>query len=188
VRFTVIVYGTRDCRDTRRSLRLLRRLGIAHSFRDLNRDASALARALELTHGRRATPAIEVGTETLIAPSNDGLTHALMRQQAVDATTVEERMNVQNVGDLERALRIGAGVVGLVIAPRTPWLLKWPARIAALSVIATGIAGWCPHYAEAGKTSLGGPGDRPDESERTEWIARRDQFPTVQKEQPSKRS
>ena len=42
--------------------------------------------------------------------------------------------------------------------------------VAAL-VAATGIAGWCPAYSAAGVTSLGGPGDRPEEAERAAWLA-----------------
>jgi hypothetical protein len=37
----------------------------------------------------------------------------------------------------------------------------------------SGLTGWCPGYAYAGVTSLGGPGDRPDEAERTNWLAPR---------------
>ena len=44
-------------------------------------------------------------------------------------------------------------------------------RLAGIFAAATGIAGWCPAYSAAGVTSLGGPGDRPDESERVGWLA-----------------
>ena len=50
-------------------------------------------------------------------------------------------------------------------------MLRWPLRGLGLLAAATGISGWCPGYHAAGVTSLGGPGDRPDEAERQQWLA-----------------
>ena len=50
---------------------------------------------------------------------------------------------------------------------------RWPLRLAGVFAAATGISGWCPAYSAAGVTSLGGPGDRPDEAERAGWLASR---------------
>jgi hypothetical protein len=40
-------------------------------------------------------------------------------------------------------------------------------------VAASGLTGWCPLYHAAGMTSLEGPGDRPDETTRSAWLAPR---------------
>jgi glutaredoxin len=46
-------------------------------------------------------------------------------------------------------------------------------------VTLTGVTGWCPAYYSAGVTSLGGPGDRPDETMRGRWLARREGQPVA---------
>ncbi|MGB7656337.1 MAG: DUF2892 domain-containing protein [Novosphingobium sp.] len=53
----------------------------------------------------------------------------------------------RNVGQIERALRIGLGLVLLVLAFRgqyTPW--TWLGVVPLL----TGLVGWCPPYALLG--------------------------------------
>lgn len=167
----IVVYGADGCAGTRRTRRLLRRLGLAHTYANVDRDPAARAGALTITHGRRRTPTIVVGAETLAEPASDTLIHALRRQKAIAADEVVERMRAQNVGDFERMLRIALGLVGWAIAARSPRPVRWPVRLLAGAVAASGVAGWCPYYASTGQTSLGGPGDRPDEAERREWTA-----------------
>ena len=73
--------------------------------------------------------------------------------------------------------RLGGSDVGtlplLAGAGATPRALQWPLRLAGIVTAATGFTGWCPVYHAAGVTSLGGPGDRPDEAERREWVVPR---------------
>ena len=57
----ITVYGAEWCEDTRRSLRHLRRLGVAHLFRNVDEDRDALERATSLTGGIRRTPTIDLG-------------------------------------------------------------------------------------------------------------------------------
>ena len=52
----ITVYGADWCEDTRRALRQLRRLGIAHQYLNIDEDLDALERAKALNHGRRRTP------------------------------------------------------------------------------------------------------------------------------------
>ena len=57
----VSVYGANWCEDTRRSLRHLRRLGVAHRYVNIDEDLDALARAKALNDGGRRTPTIDLG-------------------------------------------------------------------------------------------------------------------------------
>ena len=76
----VIVYGADWCEDTQRSLRHLRRLGVAHRYLNVDEDLSALERARTLNDGTRRTPTIDmgVGGGALVEPENDTLTGALV--------------------------------------------------------------------------------------------------------------
>ena len=84
-----------------------------------------------------------------------------------------ERLGIQNIGDVERVARTTAGLALVAAAGASPAALRWPLRLIGLFATFTGISGWCPAYHAAGVTSLGGPGDRPDEAERSEWIVPR---------------
>jgi hypothetical protein len=84
---------------------------------------------------------------------------------------VRERLAIQNVGDVERAIRAGVGLAIMAAASGAPRALKWALRIAGAIAALTGISGWCPAYHARGLTSLNGPGDHPDEAERSEWLA-----------------
>jgi len=46
-----------------------------------------------------------------------------------------------------------------------------PLRVFAVGLALTAAIGWCPVYDSQGVTSVGGPGDHPDEAERDEWLA-----------------
>src|ERR671915_360053 len=57
----ITVYGADWCEDTRRSLRLLRRLHVANHYINIDEDLDALDRAKALNHGERRTPTIDLG-------------------------------------------------------------------------------------------------------------------------------
>ena len=84
-----------------------------------------------------------------------------------------ERLGIQNIGDIERVARTTGGLALVAVAGSSPVALRWPLRLIGLYGALTGISGWCPAYHAAGVTSLGGPGDRPDEAERSAWIVPR---------------
>lgn len=169
----LIVYGADWCEDTRRSRRHLRRLGVLHHYINIDEDLDALDRAKALNAGTRRTPTIDlgVGGSALVEPENDTLTGALVELEMLTQDDVRERLAIQNVGDVERTIRTGGGLALLAGARMAPRALKWPLRFAGAVAALTGISGWCPFYHSSGVTSLNGPGDHPDESERTEWLA-----------------
>jgi glutaredoxin len=169
----ITVYGADWCEDTRRSLRHLRRLGVMHRYVNVDEDLDALERAKALNRGTRRTPTIDlgVGGSALVEPENDTLTAALVELEMLTQEGVRERLAIQNVGDVERTIRTGAGLALLVGSRAAPRGLKWPLLAVGAIAALTGISGWCPVYHASGVTSLNGPGDHPDESERTEWLA-----------------
>jgi glutaredoxin len=175
----ITVYGADWCEDTRRTLRHLRRLHVPHEYLNIDESSEALARAMTLNGGRRRTPTVDLGVEgpALVEPSNDTLTGALVELAMLTRDDAYERMAVQNVGDIERALRTTVGAAMLGLAALVPRGSRWPFSAVGLFVGMTGLLGWCPGYHYAGLTSLGGPGDRPDESERDEWVSRNSTHP-----------
>ena len=52
----ITVYGADWCEDTRRSLRHLRRLGVAHHYHNVDEDLDALNQASSINGGVRRTP------------------------------------------------------------------------------------------------------------------------------------
>lgn len=171
----ITVYGADWCEDTRRSLRLLRRLHVPHEYVNVDENAAGLWRAKELNGGKRRTPTIDLGAggPALVEPSNDTLTGALVELSMLTQDEAFERLAVQNVGDAERALRTAAGVLVLAAGAAAPRGARWPFGIIGAILAFTGLAGWCPGYHAAGVTSLGGPGDHLHEAERTTWLTAR---------------
>ena len=169
----ITVYGADWCEDTQRSLRHLRRLAIVHDYINIDEDSAGLERAKALNGGMRRTPTIDlgVGGPALVEPSNYTLSAALVELQMLTQEDLHERLGVQNVGDIERALRAGAGAVIFLLGGSAPRALRWPLRLVGLSVAASGLTGWCPIYYRAGVSSLQGPGDRPREAARQRWLA-----------------
>jgi mycoredoxin len=169
----IVVYGADWCEDTRRSLRHLRRLGVAHQYVNIDEDSDALQRAMALNQGVRRTPTIDlgVGGGALVEPENDTLTGALVELEMLEQDEVRERLAIQNVGDVERVIRAGVGLAIFLAGGGAPRVLKWPLRLAGAVTALTGVSGWCPAYHARGVTSLNGPGDHPDEAERTAWLA-----------------
>lgn len=169
------VYGADWCEDTRRTLRHLRRLGVRHVYRNVDEDLDALQASLALNGGRRRTPTIDLGLggPPLVEPSNEMLTEALVEREMLTLEDAHERLGVQNVGDLERVIRAGAGAALVLAGSAARGSLRWPLRVAGAALALSGVAGWCPGYYGAGVTSLNGPGDRPDESGRLNWLEAR---------------
>jgi glutaredoxin len=168
----ITVYGADWCEDTRRSQRLLRRLHVPHRYVNIDDDLDGLDRAKALNHGQRRTPTIDLGLggEALVEPDNDTLAAALVERAMLTVEEAHERLGIQNVGDIERVARTTLGAALVAGAAAAPRPLRWPLRLAGIFAAATGISGWCPAYSAAGVTSLGGPGDRPDEAERAAWL------------------
>jgi glutaredoxin len=170
----ITVYGADWCEDTRRSLRQLRRLSVAHQYINIDEDAVGLERAKSLNGGVRRTPTIDLGSGTapLVEPDNDTLASALVELQMLTQDDLHERLTLQNVGDLERALRAAAGTVLVFAAGSAPRRARFPLRVLGLATALTGVSGWCPIYYSTGMSSLDGPGDRRDEAKRASWLTR----------------
>jgi hypothetical protein len=168
----ITVYGADWCEDTRRSLRHLRRLGVGHRYLNVDEDLDALGSASALTAGERRTPIVDlgVGGPPLVEPTNDVLTEALVELQMLTQDDAHERLGVQNVGDLERVVRMGAGAALVLAGSVGPRAGRWPLRVTGAALALSGLAGWCPAYQTAGVTSIDGPGDRPDEAHRRTWL------------------
>jgi glutaredoxin len=171
----ITVYGADWCEDTRRSQRLMRRLRVPFRYVNIDENLDGLERAVALNNGERRTPTIDLGLggQALVEPDNDVLTEALVERQMLSFEDAHERLSGQNVGDIERVARTTVGLALVAAAEAAPRSLRWPLRLLGAVTTATGIAGWCPAYHASGMTSLGGPGDRPDEAEREAWIGRR---------------
>jgi glutaredoxin len=169
------VYGADWCEDTRRARRHLRRLGVAHRYLNVDEDLDALDRAKALNGGLRRTPTIDLGLggTALVEPDNDTLTAAIVEAEMLTRDAAHERLEVQNVGDMERAARAVAGAALMALSPAAPRTLRRPMALLGAAVALTGVSGWCPVYYGAGVNSLGGPGDRPDEATRRSWLAPR---------------
>jgi glutaredoxin len=169
----ITVYGADWCEDTRRSQRLLRRLHVPHHYINIDEDLDGLERAKALNYGQRRTPTIDlgIGGPPLVEPDNETLAAALVEREMLTQEEAHERLGIQNVGDIERVARTTVGIALIAAAGASPAALRWPLRLLGMVAAATGVSGWCPAYHATGVTSLGGPGDRPDEAERPEWIA-----------------
>ncbi|MDQ3346933.1 MAG: DUF2892 domain-containing protein [Acidobacteriota bacterium] len=172
---SITVYGADWCEDTRRSLRHLRRLAVPHRYLNVDDDLEALRSAMLLNGGERRTPTIDlgVGGTPLVEPANETLTEALVELDMLTRDAARDRLGFQNVGDLERVVRTGAGVALLLAGSVGPRASRWPLRLGGAFLAVSGIAGWCPGYHGAGVTSMDGPGDRPDEAGRGAWLEAR---------------
>ena len=167
----ITVYGADWCEDTQRSARHLRRLGLAYSYENVDKDPQALERAKALNDGKRRTPTIDVDGTALVEPTNDQLNAALEERGLVSRPEIERQLRHHNVGDLERGLRVGGGLLTVVLALRMKSAWKWPVAAWGAFEAVSGAAGSCPVYTAMGVTSLAGPGDHPREAERSSWVA-----------------
>lgn len=165
----VEVLGAAWCVDTARTLRCLRRLRVPFHVTDVDHHLDALQEITRLTGGTRLTPVVRIGGRVLVEPSNAALVDALEQERRLAPSTVHAFEHGQNVGDLERALRLGGAALAMVSTRELPWPLRVPLRLAAVGLALTAVTGWCPVYDAQGVTSVGGPGDHPDEAEREAW-------------------
>ena len=80
-----------------------------------------------------------------------------------------DKQPAQLSGGQQQRVAIARAVVVEPLGDAQPFLRGGDAAVTAL----TGLSGWCPVYHARGVTSLNGPGDHPDEAERTAWLALR---------------
>lgn len=165
------VLGAAWCVDTARTLRCLRRLRVPAHAVDVDDHLDALHEVMRLTGGERRTPVVRVGDRVLVEPSNAALVQALETGGALAPSTVHAFEHGQNIGDLDRLLRLAAAGLTLVGTRAMPAPVRVPLRLAAVGLALTAVIGWCPVYDAQGMTSVGGPGDHPDEAEREPWFA-----------------
>jgi glutaredoxin len=168
----VTVYGANWCEDTQRTRRHLRRLAVRHTYLNVDEDLDALERAMGLNHGKRRTPTVELDGEVLVEPANAVLTNALIRHAEITDEEVREYRQVQNVGDLERIVRITVGLLMLTASRRLPRSARWLAAGVGIAEVLSGVTGWSLLYAATGVSSLDGPADHPREAERRTWLTR----------------
>jgi glutaredoxin len=168
----VEVLGASWCADTARTLRCLRRLRVPFRATDVDLHLEALQDITDATGGQRRTPVVRIADRVLVEPSNATLIDTLEDAGLLAPSTVHAFEHGQNVGDLERMLRLAGAGVAIAVSSRAPWPVRLPMRLAALGLLATAAVGWCPVYDARGVTSVGGPGDRPDEAERERWLGR----------------
>jgi glutaredoxin len=79
----VSIYGSENCADTTRAMRLLNDRGILYEFKDLDLSPELNAYVADLNGGVRKTPVIQIDNEILINPSDKALA------QAVDQAAAE---------------------------------------------------------------------------------------------------
>ncbi|BCS31857.1 hypothetical protein TBR22_A10600 [Luteitalea sp. TBR-22] len=167
----VEVLGAVWCVDTTRTLRCLRRLRVPHRYVDVDVHLEALQEVVRLAGGARRTPVVRLAHRVLVEPSNADLVAALEGAGLLAPSTVHAFEHGQNVGDLERLVRVAGAGLALAASRGLPWPARLPVRVAAIGLALTGALGWCPVYDAQGVTSVGGPGDHPDEAEREPWYA-----------------
>ena len=166
----ITVYGADTCEDTQRALRHLRRLGLAYSYENVDRNPEALGQAKALNDGVRRTPIVDVDGTTLVEPTTAELTRALEQRHQAGPRQLRQ-LEQYNVGDLERVLRVGVGLLAVTAAGRMRSGWRWPLAAWGLFETLSGAIGSCPVYKALGVTSYAGPGDHPREAERTAWLA-----------------
>ena len=173
-----VLYGAAWCEDTRRTRRLLRRLGVRHRYRDVDEDLEALDRATMLNQGVRRTPVITIGSDVFVEPTNSAMAAALLEHGLLTREQVAERLHLQNVGDFERVIRVSSGLLVLASQRQAPAVLRGLLTLTGAGLVLTGVFGWCPVFHAKGVSSLNGPGDRPDEAEGQSWLrpAQRDEL------------
>ncbi len=170
----VTVFGAAWCEDTSRTRRLLRRLGVVHRYYDVDLDLEALEQATTLNHGVRRTPVVLLAEQVLVEPSNEALARTVVHEGFITREEALERLDVQNVGDIERLVRVSGGLLLLAFEGRAPRIARAATLLTGMTLLLTGIAGWCPVFNARGLSSVNGPADRPGEAERRAWLTRRE--------------
>ncbi|MGB9179129.1 MAG: glutaredoxin family protein [Pyrinomonadaceae bacterium] len=77
----VKVYGADWCGDTKRSRRLLERLGVAYDYINLEEDTQAAEWVKQQNNGKEQKPTILVGDQVLSVPSDEELEKAVSSGQ-----------------------------------------------------------------------------------------------------------
>lgn len=77
VMLEVKVYGADWCGDTQRTLEHLRRLGVAHSYINVEDDADASAWVKEHNDGKERKPTLDIAGQVLSVPTERELDSAL---------------------------------------------------------------------------------------------------------------
>lgn len=75
---TVKVYGTDWCGDTKRSRKLLERLGVAYDYINIEEDAQAAQWVKDQNRGKERKPTIVVGERVLSVPDDEELEKAVI--------------------------------------------------------------------------------------------------------------
>ena len=179
----VEILGTTWCPDTARTRRCLRRLRVPHRLVDLDERFDAVADADAATGGTRRTPVVRIGDQVLVEPSNTALIAALRRSGHLPLSNLRAASHGQNVGDLERWLRVGVALGAIALTRGWPAPLRVPIRATAAGLAWTALNGWCPVYDARRLTSVGGPGDHPGEAERDGWYVSLDGLAVPQESQ-----
>jgi glutaredoxin len=78
----VSVYGSRNCPDTTRALRLLDSQQIQYEFKDLDESPELNGYVADLNAGKRVMPTIQIDNRILINPSDRELTSAVQQAAA----------------------------------------------------------------------------------------------------------
>ncbi len=73
----ITVFGASWCRDTQRTLRLLRRYAVPFTYVDVDEDEVAARRVMEWNGGYLSTPTLVIGDRVLAEPSDEGLVRLL---------------------------------------------------------------------------------------------------------------
>jgi hypothetical protein len=122
---------------------------------------------------------VTLAGQVLVEPSNETLAKAVIHEGLLTREQAIDRLSVQNVGDLERCLRVSSGLLLLAFERQTPRAARGLTFLTGVTLLLTGMAGWCPVFSANGVSSLHGPGDRPDEAERRTWLVRREPVTAV---------
>ncbi len=78
----VSVYGSRNCPDTTRALRLLENQQIAYEFKDLDESPELNGYVADLNGGKRVMPTIQIDNAILINPDDRELNSVLQQAAA----------------------------------------------------------------------------------------------------------
>lgn len=143
---------------------------VPYTYLDVDLDLDALRESLAIYPGPRRTPIVTVGGQVLAEPDNDTVLASLTAAGVLPSSTAVARAKDLNMGDLDRLTRGLAAVLMASSAGQAPIWLRWPLRFGSIVLALTAARGWCPLYDACGMTSIGGPGDRPDEAERPTWL------------------
>ena len=164
----ITVYGADWCEDTRRSLRHLRRLGVPHRYVNIDEDLDALERAQGAQRRQRRTPTIDLGLGGAAA-GRARQRHAdrrARRGRDADARARrDERLGVQNVGDVERVGRTWPGWRCWLAGDAAPRALRWPLRLVGAGVGAAGRHRLVPGLPLRGRDVARRPGRPPGRSD-----------------------